>query len=121
MEEIIKENIIHYRGAGRPYISTAYGYLRLTKEKLILDYYLFGVPAIRRVYGILKRKIEIPIKNIREVNKFLDILIITYLKDSEIKKAYVGFWKAFKTGLYTLKLCDEWIREINDLKIQLMK
>jgi len=115
-EEIIKEDIIHFRGWGKPYISTAYGYLKLTKEKLILDYYLLGIPGIKKVYGIGKRRIEIPIKDIKDVNKFLDVLVISYQNNSETKKVYIGFWRAFKTGIYTLKLCNEWIETINKLK-----
>jgi len=52
-EEIIKKDIVHYRGGEKPYISTAYGYLKLTKSKLFLDYYLLSIPAVKKVYGIL--------------------------------------------------------------------
>ncbi len=115
-EEIIKKDIVHYRGGEKPYISTAYGYLKLTKSKLFLDYYLLSIPAVKKVYGILKRRIQIPIKNIKDVKKFLDILIVSYVDNSKTKKVYLGFWKVFKTGIYTLKLCNEWIEAINKLR-----
>jgi hypothetical protein len=67
--EIIKESIVHYKGSGGPFIPTAYGYLRLTKTTLILDYYLLGICGYESVHGIWKRRKEIPIKNIKSVKK----------------------------------------------------
>jgi len=118
-EEILKENIVHYKGSGSPYISTAYGHLRLTKSKLILDYYVVGIPGTKKVYGLFKRKIEIPIQDVKEASYGLyrgsAIIRISYFKDLKPKKMWVAPWRVF-ASLGLMEICDEWVRAINELK-----
>ena len=116
-QEIIKSNIVNYKGSGSPYTSTAYGNLKLTKEKLILDYYLFGIPGIGKVYGIGQRKIEIPIEKIKEAKNNLGNLVISYFAEDKATQMWLGLWKAFKAKLYTGgTLCNEWVETINSLR-----
>jgi hypothetical protein len=118
-ETTIKQNIVHYRGEGKPFIPTAYGYLKLTEEKLILEYYLFGIPIVDKVCGLGIRRLEIPIKNIATVSNKpwlgSGILKISYILQSGTKEIYVSPWKAF-TSLGLIEVCNDWIEAINRLK-----
>jgi hypothetical protein len=121
MEEILKESVVHYRGSGTPYISSAYGYLRLTKDKLSLNYYIIGIPGVNKIFGLFCRKIEIPTKNISEASYGIfrgsGIITISYFKDSRIRKIYVAPWIAFSSPSERIKICDEWVDGINKLKM----
>jgi len=123
-KEIIKENSIRFNGGFLPFADIFYGNMKLTKEKLIIEYYLLGLtfPGVNKVYGVGKKKIEIPIQNIKDISiaqhKFSGMLKITYGNELKTKKIYLSPWFYFETmrSMELIKICGEWVEEVNKLR-----
>jgi hypothetical protein len=126
-EKIIKEGFLHYRGwFNKPVLSTCFGKIYLTNQRLFLEYFLLGIPTTNKVYGLFKREIEIPLSKIKDVKKVLpDTIRLDYMTNGKLETmSFVPYpfpWKTiatfFKSRFTTniIKLANEWVEEIRKL------
>jgi hypothetical protein len=121
-EKIIKEGIVEYKGSGirKPLLfASAYGKMYLTDRRLVLEYYHLAIPTLNKVYGILKRKIEIALAKITDVKQIFPgsaVVVIEYVEDKQIKGyLYFAPWKAF-AGLSLPRIAEDWIQKIQQLR-----
>ena len=128
-QTILKENVIQFRFGGIPFFFIGYfGYLRLTRESLMIKYYILSIPIGRfgisigrlRVIGFFPRRLTVPLNRIQAVGKpAMDTLntdmVVTYNLDSGKQKTlWIKLWDPmYMWQKGTHRLVPGWIQAID--------